>query len=113
MPVEALSYAVARLRRAVGGDGPSDAELLDAFRRTGDAEAFADLMRRHAPMVFGVCGRALRNRADAEDACQATFLVLVRNVRRVEGDRVGNWLHGVARNVARKARTAAARRARR
>jgi RNA polymerase sigma factor (sigma-70 family) len=113
MSAEVLSYAIARLRRASGGDEPPDAALLDAFRREGDEEAFALLVRRHAPMVFGVCVRVLRNRADAEDACQATFLVFVRKVRRVEPDRVGGWLHGVARNVARKARTAALRRAHR
>ena len=113
MSAEVLSHAIARLRRATGGDEPSDAELLAAFRRDDDDGAFASLVHRHAPMVFGVCLRVLRNRADAEDACQATFLVFVRKVRRVEPDRVGSWLHGVARNVARKARVATLRRAHR
>ena len=113
MSADVMSYAVARLRRAAGGDEPPDSDLLGAFRRDRDEGAFALLVRRHAPMVFGVCLRVLRNRADAEDACQATFLVFVRKVGRVDPDRVGGWLHGVARNVARKARTVAIRRARR
>jgi RNA polymerase sigma factor (sigma-70 family) len=92
----------------------SDRQLLADFAARQDETAFAVLVRRHGPMVFGVCKRMLRRIEDAEDAFQATFLVLVRKAR-VLGHReiLGNWLYGVAYHTALKARaTAAARSAR-
>jgi polysaccharide biosynthesis/export protein len=91
--------------------GLTDGQLLELFIVYHEEEAFAALIRRHGPMVLGVCQRVLRHLQDAEDAFQATFLVLARKAPSVvPGDRVGNWLYGVAYRTALKARTAAARR---
>src|SRR4051812_6653986 len=74
----------------------TDEQLLDRFLTLQDEAAFTALVCRHGPMVFGVCQRTLRNHADAEDAFQATFIVLVRKASSLSGRRVlGDWLHGV------------------
>jgi DNA-directed RNA polymerase specialized sigma24 family protein len=71
----------------------SDAELLARFVTQGDEAAFAALVRLHGPMVFGVCRRVLHNAHDAEDAFQATFLVLARKAGSIRKRRsVGSWL---------------------
>jgi RNA polymerase sigma factor (sigma-70 family) len=89
----------------------SDGELLGQFVCHRDETAFTELLRRHGPMVLGVCRRVLRNEDDAEDAFQATFLVLVKRAASVRpAERVGNWLYGVAYRTALEARGAAARR---
>jgi RNA polymerase sigma factor (sigma-70 family) len=91
----------------------NDADLLDRFARTRDHSAFAALVRRHGPMVFGVCRRVLRDPNDAEEAFQVTFMVLVRKAGGLrQPGRLANWLYGVANRVARKARVSAARRGR-
>jgi RNA polymerase sigma factor (sigma-70 family) len=105
------------LRRAVllrEGAGLTDGQLLGEFISRRDEAALAAVVRRHGPMVWGVCRRILRNHHDAEDAFQATFLVLVRKAASiVPREMVGNWLYGVARQTALKARaTAAARKER-
>jgi RNA polymerase sigma factor (sigma-70 family) len=92
----------------------SDAELLQRFVTCRDESAFAALMTRHGPMVFGVCRRVLHHVQDTEDAVQATFLVLVRKAGGIgRGELLGNWLHGVAARVAARARLLAAQRQRR
>jgi RNA polymerase sigma factor (sigma-70 family) len=89
----------------------SDGHLLGCFIERRDESAFAALVRRHGPMVWGVCRRVIRNHHDAEDAFQATFLVLVRKAASiVPREMLGNWLYGTASRTAWKARTMAARR---
>jgi RNA polymerase sigma factor (sigma-70 family) len=92
----------------------SDRELLCRFVERHDQDAFSVLVRRHTPMVMGVCQRALSNRQDAEDACQATFLLLVKKAKAEQWQAsIANWLYASARKVASNARVAARRRARR
>src|SRR5262249_61468912 len=92
----------------------TDRELPRRFAENADESAFARVVGRHTGMVQGVCRRSLANWQDAEDACQATFLVLARKAKHVRwGPSVANWLYATARKVARNARVAAERRARR
>src|SRR5882672_8730104 len=86
-------------------DALTDGELLEGFVARREEAAFEALVRRHGPMVLGVCRRVLQNDADADDAFQATFLVLVRKASTVRPrGMVGNWLYGVAHTTALKAR---------
>jgi RNA polymerase sigma factor (sigma-70 family) len=86
--------------------GLSDRQLLQRFAGQRCEEAFTVLVRRHGPMVFGVCSRVLKEAADAEDALQATFLVLARRARGFGWqDSIANWLYGVALRVASKMRS--------
>jgi RNA polymerase sigma factor (sigma-70 family) len=95
------------LRRAAA-DGPAvpDAQLLARFADARDETAFEQLAWRHGPMVLGVCRRILGDTPDAEDAFQATFLVLARKAASAAQYRsAGGWLHTVAYHVAVRARS--------
>jgi RNA polymerase sigma factor (sigma-70 family) len=92
-------------------EGLTDAQLLEAFLARREGAAFEALLRRHGPMVLGVCRRVLRNVHDAEDAFQATFLVLARKAGSVRSREVlASWLYGVAYRTSMKARAMNAKR---
>src|SRR5262245_35398839 len=83
----------------------SDRDLLERFADQRDQAALSALFERHAGMVLQVCRRFLQNAHDAEDACQATFLIFARRAGTIrKRDSVGSWLHGVAFRVARSLR---------
>ncbi len=98
-----INQVIQHLLTACGRDGAglTDGELLVRFLSNRDDAALAALMRRHGPMVWGVCCRLLRSHHDAEDAFQATFLVLVQKAATLpDKETVGNWLYGVAHQTA-------------
>jgi RNA polymerase sigma factor (sigma-70 family) len=113
VPHANLNIVVRHLRWLLRKAGPADGDgaLLKRFVADGDESAFTELVSRHGPMVLGACHRVLGDEHDADDAFQATFLVLVKKAGTLRDPAtLGNWLYGVAVRVARKARTAAARR---
>ncbi len=109
--------AVRRLLRLAGQStcaGPCDRELLERFVMDRSESAFATLLGRHGSMVLSVCRRYLRDPRDAEDAFQATFLVLARKAGTVRWrESIAGWLFDVASRVAKKAAVQAARRSKR
>ncbi len=103
-----MKTVIRHLRRAAllhEGSGPTDSQLLESFLSRREGAAFEALLRRHGPMVLRVCRRVLGNAHDAEDAFQATFLVLVRKAGSLRSrELLANWLYGVAYRTAMKAR---------
>lgn len=103
---------LAYLRTTLGtpGNATADHELLNRFVSQHDEVAFNALLKRHGPMVLELCQRWLRDRHDAEDACQATFLVLASKAAAIQKrESLASWLHGVAFRVAGKLRRGLAR----
>jgi RNA polymerase sigma factor (sigma-70 family) len=93
------------------GDAPSDSQLLQQFVDHRDEGAFATLLQRHGPLVFGYCRQVLRDLHAAEDAFQATFLVLARKAASIrKHESLAPWLHRVALNISHAAKTSAAQR---
>ncbi|GIW78832.1 MAG: hypothetical protein KatS3mg105_0639 [Gemmatales bacterium] len=87
-------------------DRQTDLQLLDAFFETQNEGAFAEIVRRHGPMVWGVCLRLIRDRQLAEDAFQAVFLVLAKagdKRKKIATKTLAPWLYGVARKIALRA----------
>jgi RNA polymerase sigma factor (sigma-70 family) len=117
MARERLSDAIRQIQRLFSDgtvSGLSDASLLRQFVSSRDEQAFAALVARHGPMVLSVCRGVLRESRDAEDAFQATFLVLVRRAGSIWIDEsLGGWLHRVAYRVALRANAEVARRRKR
>ncbi len=110
-PLGTLLQHLHRLAAGRGAPPWTDRRLLDDFTARRDEAAFAALLARHGPMVLRVCRRVLHHEQDAEDAFQATFLILARNsgsIRKPEA--VADWLYGVAYRTAMAAKRRAARR---
>ncbi|MBY0459709.1 MAG: sigma-70 family RNA polymerase sigma factor, partial [Gemmataceae bacterium] len=100
------AVGLARMARlaVAPADPATDAQLLGQFARTRHDDPFAELVRRHGPMVLAVCSRVLADRHDAEDAFQAVFLVLARKAGAVRGANLAGWLYAVAVRTARGVR---------
>ena len=100
--------ATPELERIFQGEtvsGLSEWQLLARYLEQRDELAFAALVARHGPMVMGTCRRMLSGGPDADDAFQATFMVLVRRARSLgPRDAIGPWLHAVATRVSMRAR---------
>jgi RNA polymerase sigma factor (sigma-70 family) len=113
MATTPLSRVVGHIRRVAllqEAEGLTDARLVEAFLVRGEDAAFETLVRRHGPMVLGVCRRVLHDRHDAEDAFQATFLVLLRKASTIgKRELLANWLYGVAHRTALQTRKSARR----
>jgi RNA polymerase sigma factor (sigma-70 family) len=110
-PLGSVLHYIRQMACAPANQELTDKELLESFVACRDEAAFAALVQRHGPLVWGVCRRVLHQDQDAEDAFQATFLVLSRKAGRIRWQAdVGNWLYAVAMRTAMKAKSGASRR---
>ena len=111
---EAISHDLNSLFQVGVVAGLTDAQLLEQFKtatESGSQLAFDAIVRRHGAMVMGICRRLLGNHHDAEDAFQATFIVLAVRAGAVrKGRSLGPWLHGVAARICHRARLVKGRR---
>jgi RNA polymerase sigma factor (sigma-70 family) len=108
-----LDNVVQHIRRVAANQGATDGELLQSFVTSNDQAAFASLVKRHGNLVLAVCRRKLGNLEDAEDAFQATFVILARKAAKLpQTGSLASWLHSVAYRIAISARRLAARRSR-
>lgn len=109
-----FAVVLRHLRQLLGAEAVgdwTDAQALEEFAQRRTEAAFTTLVERYGPLVLGLCRRVLRNDHDAEDAFQATFLVLARRAGSIRKQAsVGSWLYGVAYRIAQKAKVRAARR---
>src|SRR5262249_18399195 len=106
-----LLREIRKLADQPAAGGPPDRLLLEQFIERRDEQAFALLVARHGPMVLGVSRSMLQSHHDAEDAFQATFLVLARKAGSIRSrESVGSFLHGVACRLARNVQASARRR---
>jgi RNA polymerase sigma factor (sigma-70 family) len=114
MPHGQAGTLLQHLRKLVHAESSanhSDTQLLERFAAHRDEAAFTALMARRGPLVLNLCQRILHNAHDAEDAFQATFLVLARMAGSIrKGESLGSWLYGVAYRIASKSARAAGRR---
>jgi DNA-directed RNA polymerase specialized sigma24 family protein len=108
MTTDRLRKALNQLHQVIhptGGDALTDSQLLARFLASRDEAAFAALVRRHSPMVLGVCRRILHHAQDAEDAFQAAFLVLARKASSLANRQaLGSWLYRVSWRIALESR---------
>jgi DNA-directed RNA polymerase specialized sigma24 family protein len=100
--MNALDNALRRTLSRLASPAPvSDGQLLAQFVAAHEQAAFEELVRRHGPMVLRVCRRVLHHAQDAEDAFQATFIVLARKARAIaKQESLASWLYGVSYRVA-------------
>src|SRR5436309_890352 len=113
MGAAGLEKVIEHIRKALPlaeGESLSDGHLLARFVATAEEASFAALVSRHGPMVLGVCRRVLGHEQDAEDAFQATFLVMARKAGSLRSQTLPAWLHEVANRTALEARTIQIRR---
>jgi RNA polymerase sigma factor (sigma-70 family) len=109
--IRAALQQIRRMAAPGHGEEPTDRQLLQDFISRRDEAAFEALVRRHGSLVLRVCRQVAHHAQDAEDAFQATFLILTRRAGSIrEGEALAGWLHKVAFHVASKARRGAARR---
>src|SRR5258708_6400246 len=104
-PLQRVANYLTKLSSRHLAETLSDRDLLDRFVAAHDEAAFVAIVGRHGPLVRAVCRRVLRQEADADDAFQATFLILLRKAGSIaKRESLASWLHGVAHRVSLRAK---------